>query len=137
MATSDLSPELRLLVTRRAGQRCEYCLLPEAVSLHRHEPDHIVPRQHGGESVVDNLALACLRCNRHKGPNVGSFDPLTGQLTPFFNPRQQRWAEHFRLEQGEINPLTPEGRVTVRFLRLNDADRVAERQALQNAGLYP
>ncbi len=87
--------------------------------------------------MVDNLALACLRCNRHKGPNVGSFDPLTGQLTPFFNPRQQRWAEHFRLEQGEINPLTPEGRVTVRFLRLNDADRVAERQALQNAGLYP
>ncbi len=37
--------------------------------------------------MVDNLALACLRCNRHKGPNVGSFDPLTGQLTPFFNPR--------------------------------------------------
>lgn len=137
MATSDLSGELRLLVTQRAGWRCEYCLLPEAVSLHRHEPDHIIPRQHGGRSVADNLALACLRCNRHKGPNVGSFDPLTGELTAFFNPRQQRWDEHFRLEMAEIVPLTPEARVTVRILRLNDADRVVERQALQNAGLYP
>lgn len=137
MATSDLSFELRLLVTLRAGQRCEYCLLPEAVSLHKHEPDHIVPRQHGGETTADNLALACLRCNRHKGPNVGSFDPLTGQLTRFFNPRQQQWAEHFRLEQAEIIPLTPEGRVTVRIFRLNDANRVGERQALLNVGLYP
>lgn len=137
MATPDLSSELRLLVTQRAGHRCEYCLLPEAVSLHRHEPDHIVPRQHGGESLATNLALACLRCNRHKGPNVGSFDPLTGQLTPFFNPRRQQWAEHFRLEQAEIIPLTPEARVTVRILRLNDADRMAERQALLNVGLYP
>ena len=137
MATSDLSGELRLLVTQRADWRCEYCLLPEAVSLHRHEPDHIIPRQHGGRSVADNLAYACLRCNRHKGPNVGSFDPLTGELTAFFNPRQQRWDEHFRLEMAEIVPLTPEARVTVRILRLNDADRVAERQALQNAGLYP
>ncbi len=137
MATSDLSSELRLLVTQRAGHRCEYCLLPEAVSLHRHEPDHIVPRQHGGESLATNLALACLRCNRHKGPNVGSFDPLTGQLTPFFDPRRQQWAEHFRLEQAEIIPLTPEARVKVRILRLNDADRMAERQALLNVGLYP
>jgi 5-methylcytosine-specific restriction endonuclease McrA len=137
MATSDLSGELRLLVTQRAGRRCEYCLLPEAVSLHRHEPDHIIPRQHGGASVANNLALACLRCNRHKGPNVGSFDPLTGELTPFFNPRQHHWGEHFRLKQAEIVPMTPEARVTVRILRLNDADRVAERQALLNAGLYP
>lgn len=125
------------MVSQRAGERCEYCLLPEAVSLHKHEPDHIIPRQHGGEGVADNLALACLRCNRHKGPNVGSFDPLTGRLTPFFNPRQQEWAEHFRLEQAEIIPLTPEARVTVRIFRLNDADRVAERQALMNVGLYP
>lgn len=126
-----------MVVSQRAGERCEYCMLSEAVSLHKHEPDHIIPRQHGGESVADNLALACLRCNRHKGPNVGSFDPLTGRLTPFFNPRQQEWAEHFRLEQAEIIPLTPEARVTVRIFHLNDADRVAERQALMNVGLYP
>jgi hypothetical protein len=48
MATSDLSADLRLLVASRADNRCEYCLLPQSMSLHKHEPDHILPRQHGG-----------------------------------------------------------------------------------------
>ncbi|MGE0683500.1 MAG: HNH endonuclease [Candidatus Binatia bacterium] len=30
-----------------------------------------MPRRHGGETHERNLALACLRCNRYKGPNVG------------------------------------------------------------------
>ncbi len=33
-----------------------------------------------------NLALACPYCNRYKGTDLGSLDPETGQLTPFFNP---------------------------------------------------
>lgn len=74
---SDISDSLRRLVTERAGNRCEYCLLPQSVALHKHEPDHIVPTQHGGETDESNLALACMRCNRYKGSNVGSFDPLT------------------------------------------------------------
>jgi 5-methylcytosine-specific restriction endonuclease McrA len=84
-----VSASLRQLVTERAAYRCEYCLLPQAVALYQHEPDHIVPRQHNGETHESNLALACLRCNRYKGPNVGSFDPLTGVLVPLFNPRTQ------------------------------------------------
>jgi hypothetical protein len=95
-----------------------------------------VPRQHGGESHLQNLAWACLRCNRYKGPNVGSFDPETGRLVPFFNPRTQDWATHFAWEGATIQPLAPEGRVTVTILRFNDADRVAERQRLMAAGLY-
>ena len=85
--TSHLSIHLRQFVFERANSRCEYCLFPQAFSVHRHEPDHIMPLQHGGTTDENNLALACLRCNRNKGPNVGSFDPLTGLLTPFFNPR--------------------------------------------------
>jgi hypothetical protein len=81
---SDVSESLRRLVAERAGYRCEYCLLPEAFALHRHEPDHIVPRQHDGATEPSNLALACLRCNRHKGPNVGSIDPVTASLVPLF-----------------------------------------------------
>jgi hypothetical protein len=77
-----------------------------------------------------------MRCNRYKGPNVGSFDPLTGILTPFFNPRTQKWSEHFELREAIIQPLTPEGRVTVKILRLNDENRVAERASLIEAGLY-
>ena len=33
-------------------------------------------------------------------------------------------------------PLSPEGRVTVNILRLNDADRLAERQLLMSTGLF-
>jgi HNH endonuclease len=82
---APVSVRLRQEVAERAAYRCEYCGLPQRFALHAHEPDHIVPRQHGGESHLQNLAWACLRCNRYKGPNVGSFDPETGRLVPFFN----------------------------------------------------
>lgn len=131
-----VAPELRRLVMARANHRCEYCLLPEAVALHRHEPDHIVPVQHGGATTEDNLACACLRCNRHKGPNIGSFDPVTGVLTPFFHPRRQAWHDHFQLNDARIEPLTPEGRVTVLILQLNSPERVDERSTLLAAELY-
>lgn len=134
--SSDLPVSLRQLVAERAGYRCEYCLLHQTVSLHRHEPDHIVPRQHEGETHEGNLALACLRCNRYKGPNVGSFDPLTGALVPLFNPRKQRWEDHFRWDGATIQALSPEGRVTVKLLRLNDTDRLSERQRLMAVGLF-
>jgi hypothetical protein len=133
---APVSFRMRHAVAERAAYRCEYCGLPERFALHAHEPDHIVPRQHAGESRPQNLAWACLRCNRYKGPNVGSFDPVTGQLVPFFNPRTQEWTTHFAWEGATIQPLTPEGRVTVTILRRNDADRVAERQRLMAMGLY-
>lgn len=134
--SESISAELRRLAAARADHRCEYGLLPEAFALHRHEPDHIVPLLHDGTTDAENLALACLWCNRYKGPNVGSFDPLTGQLTALFHPRRQVWGQHFRLVAAEIRPLTPEGRVTVRLLRMNDPDRLAQRQRLIETGLF-
>ena len=131
-----LPGSLRRLVIERANERCEYCLLPQSIALHRHEPDHIIPRQHGGRSDSENLALARFRCNRYKGPNLGSIDPETGQLIGFYNPRWHHWHDHFQIEDGVIWPLTPEGRVKVIILRLNDNDRVAERRALNKAGFY-
>ena len=132
----SVSASLRQLVARRANNRCEYCLLPQSSSLHKHEPDHIVPRQHGGNTDERNLALSCMRCNRYKGPNVGSFDPQTGALVPFFNPRTQDWSKHFGLEKGAIRALTAEARVTVKILRFNDEEHIAERQRLIEFGLY-
>ncbi len=134
--SANISAALRRLVYDRAGGCCEYCLIPEALSLHRHEPDHIVPRQHGGVSEPGNLALACMRCNRHKGPNVGSFDPITGRLTPFFNPRTQSWIEHFVLMGDNIKPFSAEGRVTASIMRFNDSERVAERRLLRESGFF-
>lgn len=133
----NISSTLRQVVFERAEGRCEYCLLPQSVATYKHEPDHIIPRQHDGQTTADNLALACIRCNRYKGYNVGSFDPKSGDLVPFFNPRTQVWSEHFQLEGAVIQPLTPEGRVTAKMLHFNDADRVEERQRLIAVGLYP
>ena len=70
-----------------------------------------------------------MRCNRHKGPNIGSIDPETGALVRFFNPRSDRWSEHFRVAGALIEALTAEGRVTIKILRLNDRERVEERRA--------
>lgn len=128
---------LRNMVHERAGGRCEYCLYPEEMSFLAFEVEHIVAEKHRGATIVDNLALSCPYCNRFKGTDLGSLDPETGQLTSFFNPRTQRWADHFRLDGARIVPLTPEGRVTVAILQLNHPDRITERQRLIQAGKYP
>lgn len=82
---------LRRQVIERAGNRCEYCLISAEVAFFPHEVDHVVAEKHGGATEIDNLALACWRCNRHKGSDLTSFDPETRQLSPLFNPRTQVW----------------------------------------------
>jgi hypothetical protein len=62
---------------------------------------------------------------------------LTGDLTALFNPRTQRWSEHFQLDGASIIGLTAEGRTTVVFLQLNAVERLIERSAFIQAGLYP
>ena len=85
-----VGPELRFLVAQRAGLRCEYCLIHEDDAAFSHEVDHVVSRQHGGETAADNLAYACMICNRFKGANVGSVD-ASGAIVRLFNPRSERW----------------------------------------------
>lgn len=125
--TDAVGADLRTAVAHRAGSCCEYCGLPEKFAAHRHEPDHVIAQQHGGETVLDNLALACMPCNRNKGPNIASIDPETGRLVALFDPRKQAWGAHFRWAGARIEPLTQEARATVRVLRLNDPRRLGER----------
>jgi hypothetical protein len=47
---APVSVRVRQEVAERAAYRCEYCGLPQRFALHAHEPDHIVPRQHGIDS---------------------------------------------------------------------------------------
>ena len=77
-----------------------------------------------------------MRCNRYKGPDVGSFDQETGQLVPFYHPRRHSWTDHFTLEEAIVQPLTAEARVTIQILSINSEERVRERQRLLEAGLY-
>ncbi len=128
---------LRRLVIERAGNCCEYCLLDQADSPFSFHIEHIIAEKHGGKTEADNLCLSCPECNAFKGSDIGSIDPETGLLTPLFHPRQQQWNEHFRLNDSQIEPLTPEGRVTVFLLRLNDEERLAERVLLLQLKRYP
>jgi len=136
MTQTYIPTALRQIVRERAGGRCEYCLYPQDMSFLAFEVEHIIAEKHGGTTTADNLALACPYCNRFKGTDLGSLDPETGQLIPFFNPRTQRWVEHFRLDGAQIISLTPEGRVPVATFRLNHPDRILERQRLIQAGKY-
>jgi hypothetical protein len=43
-------------------------------------------------------SASCLLCDRYKGSDVAAPDPTTGEIVPLFNPRQQRWQEHFTLQ---------------------------------------
>ena len=125
---AEASAALRSQVRERAGGKCEYCLIPEVQSLVGHEIDHIVALKHGGQTAMENLALCCTICNKHKGSDLASIDPGTGELQPLFHPRQDRWLDHFDLQHGEIVPLTAAGRATVRLLRLNRPERIQERR---------
>jgi hypothetical protein len=136
-AALRVSSALRQAVIQRARGRCEYCLYPVDASLFTFEMEHVVAEKHGGATSFDNLALACPYCNRFKGTDLGSLDPQTGQLTPFFNPRTQVWTDHFRLEGAQLVPLTAEARVTIAILQLNQSDRLVERERLIQAGEYP
>jgi hypothetical protein len=132
-----ISPQLRRETRARAGGRCEYCLMAEALLVWGCEVDHIISRKHGGTSEPSNLALSCARCNRAKGTDIGSVHPESEELVRLFNPRRDRWDEHFRIDGPRIVGLTLIGQVTVSLLQFNQDERLLERDLLQRAGKYP
>lgn len=123
----------RRRVVRRAGNHCEYCRLPQAAApVVRFQVEHVQAKQHEGGDSLSNLALACPRCNRFKGPNLSAIDPRTKRIVPLFNPRKQDWETHFALRGIVIVGLTPIGRATARLLRMNADDRLKVRAALRD-----
>jgi 5-methylcytosine-specific restriction endonuclease McrA len=128
---------LQQAVRERAKHRCEYCHFPAEFAELPFHHDHVIAQQHGGETVFDNLALACCYCNRFKGPNLSSVDPVSNQVVQLFHPRQEQWDEHFSWNGPVLNGKTATGRATIRALRLNRSDAVAVRQLLMQEGVYP
>src|SRR5215203_242553 len=76
MNQARISAALRREVRERARECCEYCLVAESQAFFPHEPDHLIALKHGGETVSANLALACFDCNRFKGSDIASLDPV-------------------------------------------------------------
>ncbi len=137
MSRTYIRPELRRLVRSRAGHCCEYCRIGEDHNFLPFEVDHIVAEKHNGLTIPDNLCWSCSTCNGYKGSDISSYDPITQQLTPLYNPRTDAWNIHFSLDGAEIMPLTSVGRVTVAILKLNDSERLQDRAGLLQLGDYP
>lgn len=125
------------VVRRRANEFCEYCQMPQQAHARKFAVDHIIARQHGGQTTPDNLALACLRCNSHKGPNLSGIDPESGEITRLFHPRRDVWFSHFQWKGSSLFGLTNIGRTTIDVLTINHPHYVALRESLIREDIFP
>ena len=134
-----MDQEIFEAVRTRANAACEYCRLPDESVRISFEIEHVVPVQHGGRDGLGNLAYACVRCNRHKGPNLSGIDRQTSRtkLVRLFHPRRHSWGYHFHWDGPRIVGRTPIGRVTVELLAMNDPVRLALREELIEEGVFP
>jgi hypothetical protein len=127
-------------VEQRAGYRCEYCRLPIRGQVATFPIDHILPRNSGGKTALFNLALACPHCNGHKWAHVSAADPLTAEVVPLFNPRVDRWEDHFQWSPSDRSILegcTEQGRATLHLLQMNHPQLIDIRRLLEALGLSP
>jgi hypothetical protein len=113
-----LNADLIRRVWERAGDRCEYCQLPSAFHPAPFQIDHIIARQHGGKTELENLALACIQ-----------------EIVRLFHPRRDSWADHFVWDGPELKARTQIGQVTIAVLVINDPEVVAVRRALEDEGV--
>ncbi|MEG4456153.1 HNH endonuclease signature motif containing protein [Microcoleus sp. N9_A1] len=137
MTSTSISAELRRLVIERASGHCEYYLIHQDVSIYSHEVDHIIALKHCGQTRAENLAFSGLSCNRYKGSDLATIDPVNDEIVPLFHPRRQVWDEHFVLNDARIEGITQIGQATSRLLKLNAPNRILERQILIDIGRYP
>src|SRR5262245_7354174 len=103
----------RRQIRDRARDRCEYCQLPQDFTSLPHEVDHIRARKHRGPTTLQNTCWACAGCNAAKGPNAAGYDPDSDELTRLFNPRTDRWSDHFRWDGAMLRGRTAVGRATI------------------------
>jgi hypothetical protein len=117
-----VNESIRQFVRQRAKYLCEYCHSPERSSSDIFTIDHLMPKSLGGLDKINNLALACRRCNERRYNFITGTDPETGKEVAIFNPRLQRWADHFIWIANGLMILgtTPVGRATCTRLDFND-----------------
>ncbi|MBM4256806.1 MAG: HNH endonuclease [Deltaproteobacteria bacterium] len=119
MRNAAIPAPLRRLVRRRAAGRCEYCQLSQQGQEATFHVDHIVPVTADGPTSAENLALACVSCSLRKAARQTAKDPDTGHEVRLFNPRQDRWHEHFRWKGVVIVGQTAIGQATIAALDPN------------------
>ncbi len=122
----------RRIIVARARGCCEYCRSQEKFATQSFAVEHIIPVSKGGATTLDNLALSCPGCNGHKYNKTEAPDPEESTIVPLYNPRRQRWQDHFRWNEDYtiIIGLTPTGRATVETLQVNRTRLVNIREVL-------
>lgn len=136
---SSISKSIRQQVINEAGYRCEYCRTSSRLIGMPLVMDHILPSSLGGSDERENLAACCYRCNEFKGAKIKANDPVTNESISLFNPRLQRWLDHFQWANGgtHIIGITAIGRGTVLALRLNNEDVVQARAIWISLSWHP
>ncbi len=120
----------RELVRQRAGFSCEFCGIHETDAGGELTIDHYRPQAHGGDDDPDGLIYACSRCNLYKH----DYWPETRDAPRLWNPREEPFATHFKeLSSGILEALSPTGTFTMRQLRLNRPQLVANRKRRRQA----
>jgi HNH endonuclease len=132
-----ISASLRRLVIQRANNRCEYCGLSQLGQEATFHIDHVIPVAAGGQTTVENLALACVSCSLYKSARQIAEDPETGKMVNIFHPRQQAWKEHFSWDGVRVIGLTSIGRATIKALRMNRPVILAIRTEEELLGRHP
>jgi 5-methylcytosine-specific restriction endonuclease McrA len=72
-----ISDEIRQIIRERAKYICEYCHSSERLSANCFTIDHVIPKPLGGSDEINNLALACRRCNERRYNFVAGLDSET------------------------------------------------------------
>ena len=129
--------EIVRLAEDRAGQRCEYCRMHQALQGATFHIEHIVSSSRDGSDDPDNLALACPSCNLHKEDRIEAADPDSNAKVRLFHPRTDRWSEHFHWDGYRIAGITAVGRVTIFALQLNHPRRLLIREAEEQFEMFP
>lgn len=134
-----ISSHLRQAIVERADHRCEYCHSLELVTGGPLHIEHVIPEVLGGRTTLDNLALACARCNLHKGTRTRYRDPVSGRLVPLFNPRTQKWSRHFNWSEDSTRVVgrTRSGRATIIALNMNHPTIVLSRSLWVSLEIHP
>jgi 5-methylcytosine-specific restriction endonuclease McrA len=130
---------LKIAVQERAKHCCEYCLASLLFSTDFFSIKHILPISKGGLTEFFNLAFFCQRCNIHKFTATHATDPATGLMAALYNPRTDRWSEHFEWYENFtiIRGISPTGRATEKRLVLNRIGVVNLRGLLVEKGYHP
>lgn len=136
---SAIPPALQAQVVAQSNGRCSYCQSQQRVMGVTLTIDHIVPQSLGGETVLENLCLACWDCNLAKHDRVTAVDPQTGNVARLYHPLQQQWIDHFSWDEDGVMilGLTPTGRATIAALKLNRPQLIESRQYWVSVGWHP